>query len=112
MNNYLLLKLISVLIASMSQILLKKSANKAYNSKIKEYLNVLVIVGYILFFISSILSVVSLKGITISYSSVIESFSYILVPFLSRLLLKEKINNKQVIGMVIIIVGVLLFNAK
>lgn len=110
MNKYLLLKLISVLIASISQILLKKSANKTYNNKINEYLNVLVVIGYVLFVISSIMSVVSLKGITISYSSIIESLSYILVPILSYLILKEKFNNKQVVGIIVIIIGIIIYN--
>lgn len=110
MNKYLLLKLISVLIASISQILLKKSANKTYNNKIKEYLNVLVTLGYTLFVISSLLSVISLQGITISYSSIVESLNYIIVPGMSYLLLKEKINKKQIIGMILIIIGLLIFN--
>lgn len=110
MNKYVLLKIIAVLIAAFSQILLKKSANIKYDNKIREYLNAFVIIGYGLFFGSSILSVISLKGTTISYSSIIESLSYILVPILSYFFLKERINNKQFIGMIVIIVGVLVFN--
>ena len=110
MNKYVLLKIISVLIAVISQILLKKSANEHYDNKLREYLNEFVIVGYGLFFLSSIISVISLKGIAISYSSIIESLSYILIPISSYIFLKEKINKKQLIGMVIIIVGVLIFN--
>ena len=110
MNKYVLLKIVSVIIAAFSQILLKKSANRKYDDRIKEYLNALVIVGYGLFFLSSIISVVSLKGISISFSSIIESLSYIVVPILSYLFLKEKINQQQFIGMIIIIVGVFIFN--
>ena len=110
MNKFALLKIASTLIAAFSQILLKKSANKKYDSKLKEYLNVLVIVGYGLFFISSLLSVISLKGITVSYSSIIESLSYIMVPLLSYLFLKERINNTQFLGMIIIIIGTIVFN--
>lgn len=110
MNKYVLLKILSVLIAAFSQLLLKKSANKKYDSVIKEYLNFLVIFGYGMFFISSILSVISLRGISISLSSIIESLSYIIVPILSYYVLKEKINKKQLLGMVIIIVGIIIFN--
>lgn len=110
MNKYFLLKCISVLVASISQILLKKSANKTYNNKINEYLNVLVVIGYVLFVISSIMSVVSLKGITISYSSIVESLNYIIVPVMSYLLLKEKINKLQLFGMLIMIIGAIIYN--
>lgn len=110
MTSYVLLKLLSVIIAVFSQILLKKSANRKYESKIKEYLNVLVIVGYGMFFISSIISIVSLRGITISLSSIIESLNYILIPIASYFILKEKINRKQSIGMIIIIIGIIIYN--
>lgn len=110
MNKYALIKFLSTLIAVFSQVLLKKSANKKYDSKIKEYLNALVIIGYGMFFISSIISVFSLKGISISYASIIESLSYVLVPIVSYIFLKERINKKQLIGMLVIIVGVMIFN--
>lgn len=110
MNKFILLKIISVLIAVCSQILLKISANKEYDTKIQEYLNVFVIVGYGMFFVSSIISVISLKGISISLSSIVESLSYILIPIASHFFLKEKINKKQLLGMIIIIVGVIVFN--
>ena len=110
MNRYVFLKVFSVLIAVFSQILLKKSANKKYDSVIKEYLNLFVIIGYGLFFISSILSVISLRGISISLSSIIEALSYILIPIVSYLILKEKINRKQLLGMIIIIIGIIIFN--
>ena len=44
------LGLLSVLIASFSQILLKKAAQKQQNNFIKKFLNVWVICGYILLF--------------------------------------------------------------
>ena len=47
---YIVIFLCSVLIASISQILLKKSANKQCDSKFKEYLNAPVIIAYFMFF--------------------------------------------------------------
>ena len=38
-NKYMLLLVASVVVASLSQILLKKSAQKTYSSVIREYLN-------------------------------------------------------------------------
>ena len=110
LNKYVILKVISVLIAALSQILLKKSALKHYDNRVREYLNVLVIVAYALFFASSILGIYSLRGINISFSTIIESLSYILIPVLSYLFFNEKISQKQFIGTVIIIVGIVAFN--
>lgn len=109
MNKYVLLKVISVSIAAFSQILLKKSANKEYDSKIREYLNSFVIIGYFLFTVSTIFSVFSLRGTSIAFSSVIGSLNYILVPILSFIFLKERVNKVQLIGMIIIIIGVIIF---
>lgn len=107
---YGIVKMISVVIAALSQVLLKISANKKHDSRIKEYLNPLVIVAYGIFVISMLMGVYSLKGITISLSYVIETFSYILIPFLGFLFFKEKLNSMQFIGTVIIIVGVFMYN--
>ena len=48
MNKYVLLLILAVLVSSISQIILKKSASKTYDSVLKEYLNVYVITGYVL----------------------------------------------------------------
>lgn len=42
----------STLISSLSQVMLKKSAQKTYPSKIREYLNPLVIIAYGLFLVA------------------------------------------------------------
>ena len=52
--------ILSVFIASVSQILLKISANKTYSSRIREYLNVYVIFGYGLLFLSTLLTMIVL----------------------------------------------------
>ena len=53
--------LFSVFISSVSQILLKKAANRTYESPLKEYLNPLVIGAYGMFFCSVILTMLALK---------------------------------------------------
>ena len=39
MSKYIILLVLAVVVSSVSQIILKKSASKTYNSIIKEYLN-------------------------------------------------------------------------
>lgn len=110
MNKYLLLKITSVLIAALSQVLLKQEANKTHNNLIKEYLNFNVIVAYLIFALSTVLSIFSLKGITIGYSMIIEALNFILVPLLGYCLFKENINQKQIIGIALIVIGMIIYN--
>ena len=107
---YILVFLISVFIASVSQIMLKKSANKKYDSKIKEYLNMPVIVAYSLFFLSSLLTVLAYKGVSLSMGPILEASGYIWVAILGVIFLKEKINKEKLIGMTMIVIGIVIFN--
>ena len=110
LNRFVIVKLISILISSFSQILLKKSAMKQYENGIREYLNWLVIIAYGMFFFSTVLGIYSLRGISISFSTILESLSYILVLIFSMLFLNEKINSRQFAGILIVLVGIVVFN--
>ena len=46
---YACVLLLGVFVSAISQVMLKKSAMKQYDSKIKEYMNPLVIIAYIMF---------------------------------------------------------------
>ena len=107
---YSLIMLVSVLVSSVSQIMLKKSAQKKYSSKIKEYLNPLVIIAYGLFFGCTLISMYALKVVPLSMGPVIESAGYIFVALLSFLFLREKLTKRQLIGMVLIITGIIVFS--
>ena len=98
------------LLASVSQVLLKKSAQKEYPSRIREYLNVLVIGGYGLLVLSMIIGIFCYKHLGYMGTVVMEPIAYIMVMFLSRLVFGEKITGKKVIGMCLIIAGILIFN--
>lgn len=50
LTKYALILVLSSLISSFSQILLKKSAGKQYSSKLREYLNIPVMTSYGVFF--------------------------------------------------------------
>ena len=71
--------LFSVFISSVSQILLKKAANRTYESPLKEYLNPLVIGAYGMFFCSVILTMLALKYVPLSMSPILESTGYFCV---------------------------------
>lgn len=109
-NNYMFIVLGAVFLSSVSQILLKISANKKYEKKWREYINPYVMIGYFMFFGSTLLNVIALKYIPLALFPVLESSGYIFVTVLGRFILKEKINIKNGVGMLIIIVGILIFS--
>ena len=55
------LMIFGVVIAALSQIILKKAAMKHYDTWLKQYLNAPVIIAYFIFFVSSLCSVTALK---------------------------------------------------
>ncbi len=107
---YSLVMLLSVLVSSVSQIMLKKSAQKQYSSKIREYLNAPVIIAYILFFGCTLITMYALKVVPLSMGPVIEASGYIFVAVLSFIFLKEKLTKRQIAGMVLIIAGIIIFS--
>jgi len=101
---------LSVLVSSASQILLKISTKKVYSSKIKEYLNPYVILGYTLFFGCTLISMYALKVVPLSMSPILESTGYIFVAALSYIFLKEKLSKRQFIGILLILVGIVVYS--
>jgi multidrug transporter EmrE-like cation transporter len=113
MNEKILFALIfvfGVFISSISQIILKKSAQIDYGSKIKEYVNPRVILAYIIFFGATLCSVMAYKVIPLSLGPILESAGYIFVAFLSWLFLKEKISKQKLIGLAVIIIGIIIYS--
>lgn len=112
MNEKILFALIFVFgtfISSVSQIILKKSAEKEYPNKIREYLNVRVFFSYVIFFGATLCSILAYTKIPLSLGPILESSGYIFVAILSRLFLKEKISKQKMIGLSIIISGIVIY---
>jgi small multidrug resistance pump len=101
-----------VFIASVAQILLKNSAQIKRDSFIKEYLNKLVIIGYLMLFVSMCIGIIAYRVVPLKYGAIIESLGYVFVMLLSAGFLKEKITRKKLIGNLIIILGVVIFSLK
>ena len=107
--GYAAILLFSVLIASCSQILLKKSATKTYENRFKEYLNPLVITAYGIFFLSTLLTTFAYQKTDLSVGTILEASGYIYIVFLGRAFLKEKLTRNKIIGNTLIIAGIFLF---
>lgn len=108
-NPFMLCMFVSVSIASVSQILLKKSAMKTYGSVIREYVNPWVIAGYGLLVLSMLLTIFAYRGLDYKNGPVIESFGNVLVLALGCIFLKEKLSPKKLIGVGCIMLGMAVF---
>lgn len=111
-HSYLLgtvLVLSAVFIAAVSQIMLKKSAQRQYAGRIAEYVNPLVIGGYILLLITTLITVLALKFIPMTLVVALDATGQIFVPVLSLLILKEHINRRKLLGMTVIILGLVVY---
>ncbi len=104
------LLLFSVFISSVSQILLKKAADKTYKDHIREYINPLVIFAYGMFFCSVILTMLALRNIPLSMQPILESAGYIFVTVMGYFFLKERIGKKKLAGIGLILLGILIFS--
>lgn len=108
--NYAWLIIVGVFISSISQVMLKKAAMKEYKSKVEEYLNPLVIGAYMLFVLTTFLSIFAYKGIPLSMGPVLEATSYIYVTIFGVKIFHEKIDKKKVIALVLIIGGIMVYS--
>lgn len=103
----ILLAVFSSLIASIASFFLKKTTGRA--STIPEMLKTWTIyVGGILYLISACIGIYILKKIDYSVAVPLGALTYVWTLFVSRVLLKEKITFRKVLGIGIILVGVII----
>lgn len=108
--KYYLFVIMGVFACSLSQLLLKRSANKEHTSRIYEMLNPLVIMAYGIFFCSLIINIWAMRhGVQLKEMAMLESLGYIFVPLLSVVMLKEQVSKRIVCGVLLIFLGIIVF---
>ena len=110
MTLYIFLFVFSVFISSVSQTILKTSAEKKYDNRLQEYLNPKVIIAYGVFFLSSLITVVAYKYVPLSLGPILESCGYLFITLLGYFILHEKVGKKKLIGLMAILMGIGIFN--
>ena len=100
--------LLTPFLAALSQLLLKKAADDKSRSGLRFYLNARVILAYGLFFGCMLLNIVALQTLDLTLAGVLEASGYLYVMILSRLILKEKISRRRLLGNLIIVAGIAL----
>lgn len=113
MDEFLLLYsgilLLGTFISSVSQVILKKAAQKTYPSRIAEYLNFPVIFAYTLFVLTTFMCIFAYRVVPLSFGPVLESTSYLYVTLFGVLIFKEKITKKKILALVLILVGIAIY---
>lgn len=109
MFPYVLVFLGSVFLSSVSQVMLKKAAQKQYSSPIREYLNPLVICAYMIFVGTTLIGVLAYKVIPLSMGPVLEASSYLYVTFFGVRLFGEKVNARKIAALILIVAGIAVY---
>ena len=102
--------LFGVFISAVSQVLLKKSAMKERKSRIQEYLNPLVITAYTIFFLATVLTIISYRVVPLSLGAFLEATSYLYVTAFGVLIFKEKLSARKISALVLIVVGITIYS--
>jgi multidrug transporter EmrE-like cation transporter len=107
-----LFALLSIVLGSVAQVSMKIGANQFHSSKslLANYLNLYVLIGFILYGISAVLWIYALSKIPLSIAYPMVSFGYIIVVIASYFILHEPINVLKSVGLFIIIIGVVLIS--
>lgn len=111
MNRILLLVLLlfNALLASFSQVLLKKSAIQKHDSIISEYINIYVITGYGLFFIVLFVNIFIMKYMNMNIVSIFsEAMPLVISIFTGYVFFNEHITKEKILSVALILVGIVL----
>ena len=98
--------LCAVFIASLSQILLKRSALEQHENIWRQYLNIKVISAYLMLIVSMFITIYAYKGVALKMGPVLETTNYFFVAVLG--FLKEKLTKRQLVGVLFIVGGVVI----
>jgi drug/metabolite transporter (DMT)-like permease len=105
-----LLVILGIFSCSLSQLFLKKSANREHRSKLFEIINPLVIFSYGIFFCSLLINIWAMShGLELKELAILESLGYVFVPLLSYLVLKETISMRTITAIAVILFGIFVF---
>lgn len=101
-----------VILTVVSQLLLKSAAREEYTNFVSQYVNLKVLTAYSLFFIVTILNVIALQKIPLSYAPVWNSAAIVGVSAASIVIFKESLNKRKAIGTLLILIGIFFFAVK
>ena len=107
---YYILCICGIFACSCSQVLLKRSANENKKSLLLSILNWRVLIAYTIFFCSLFINITGFAhGVKVKDLPILESLGYLFVPVLSYIFFKEKLSQRGIISILLIILGIIVF---
>ena len=110
MNISYVLAFLAVFVASLSQILLKQSAQMEHKNIIFKFLNWRVILGYALLLGTTVINVFAYRGVELKVTPMIESTGIIWVTILAAFLLGEKPTKRSILSIIVTVIGIIVFS--
>ncbi len=95
-------------VTAVSQILLKQSAMKEHGGLISQYLNVNVFLGYLLMMAALVMNIWAYRTVEYHLGPLLNASSYIFVLIMGKLILKERVSRKALMGNLLILIGILI----
>jgi len=102
--------LFGVFISSVAQVMLKKAAQKTYDSFWKEYINPRVMTAYAIFFGATLLSVYGYKLVPLFLGAILDATEYIYITIFGVLIFKEKLSRRKIMALLLIISGIVVYS--
>lgn len=103
---YYLIFLFAIFLASIAQVLLKKSATYKHERILNIFINKKIVIAYAIMIVSSFLCVVGYKKIPLHHGPLLESLSYIFIAIFGKIFFNEQVKCNQIIGLMFILFGV------
>ncbi len=103
---YLIFASFAITLTAIAQILLKIGSNDTNSI----YLNRFSISGYFVFLVVTLLGILALKGLDLKLYYALTSLNYLLILIFSNIVLKEEITKNKIIGVMLIVWGIIIFN--
>lgn len=107
---YALINAFGVFISAVAQVLLKKSAQSHHDSALGEYLNWRVILGYTIFVVATLLTVISYRGIPLSMGPVLDATGYLYVTFFGVVIFHERMTSRRLVALALILCGIVVYS--
>ena len=112
MNSYYYAIYFGAFLTVVAQLLMKNAALKMEKkqSKLRSVLNPLSLLAYLMFVLVTLCTFYGLKKVELMFMILVQPIVMILVLISSSYFFNEKLNSNKILGSIIIIFGVILFN--
>ena len=107
---YAALFLFGTFISSVSQVMLKKSAQRPHASRLAEYANPLVAGAYVIFVVATLLTVTAYRVVPLSLGPILEATSYVYVTFFGVTIFHERMGARKLAALGLIFAGIVVYS--